>query len=107
MARYPGAEREQRIEAGALLRQVTAIFAACGMSDDDAALLADSLAQADLRGIHSHGVLRVPDYVAKLTREGVNPRGVPRVARRTGGAIVVDGDNSMGQIGATRNSGTD
>ena len=69
------------------------------MSDDDAALLADSLVQADLRGIHSHGVLRVPDYVAKLTREGVNPRGVPRVARRTGGAIVVDGDNSMGQIG--------
>ena len=40
MARYPGAEREQRIEAGKLLRQVTAIFAACGMSDDDAALLA-------------------------------------------------------------------
>ena len=99
MARYPGAEREQRIEAGTLLRQVTAIFAACGMSGDDAALLADSLVQADLRGIHSHGVLRVPDYVTKLTREGVNPRGVPRVARRTGGAIVVDGDNSMGQIG--------
>ena len=73
MARYPGAEREQRIEAGTLLRQVTAIFAACGMSGDDAALLADSLVQADLRGIHSHGVLRVPDYVTKLTREGVNP----------------------------------
>ena len=28
MARCPGAEREQRIDAGTLLRQVTAIFAA-------------------------------------------------------------------------------
>ena len=99
MARYPGSERERRVHAGKLRRQVTAIFAACGMSDDDARLLADSLVQADLRGIHSHGVLRVPDYVAKLTGEGVNPRGVPRVARRTGGAIVIDGDNTMGQIG--------
>ena len=99
MARYPGAEHERRIEASRLLRQVTAIFAACGMPDDDAAVLADSLVQADLRGIHSHGVLRVPDYVAKLTGEGVDPRGVPRVAKQAGGAIVVDGDNAMGQIG--------
>ena len=82
MARYSGAERERRIEASRLLRQVTAIFAACGMSDDDAAVLADSLVQADLRGIDSHGVLRVPDYVAKLTVHGVDPRGVPRVAMR-------------------------
>ena len=58
MARYPGAERERRIEASRLLRQVTAIFAVCGMSDDDAAVLADSLVQADLRGIHSHGVAK-------------------------------------------------
>ena len=61
MARYPGAEREQRIDAGTLLRQVTTIFAACGMSDDDAALLADSLVQADLRSIHAHGARRCSD----------------------------------------------
>ena len=53
MARCPGVERERRIEASRLLRQVTAIFAACGMSDDCAAVLADSLVQADLRSIHS------------------------------------------------------
>ena len=99
MARYPGTEDERRVEQGLLSRQVTQVFSACGMSGPDASLLADSLVQADLRGIHSHGVLRVPDYVAKLTREGVNPRGTPKVVSRTGGAIVVDGDNSMGQIG--------
>ena len=99
MAKYPGTEGEPRIEGQLLANQATAIFAACGMSEPDAALVADSLVQADLRGIHSHGVLRVPDYVAKLTREGVNPRGKPRVIRQAGGAMVVDGDNSMGQVG--------
>ena len=98
MARYPGTESERRIEPDLLSRQVVDIFAGCGMSDSDASLLADSLVQADLRGIHSHGVLRIPDYVAKLTREGVNPCGRPRVVSQTGGAIVVDGDNAMGQI---------
>ena len=99
MARYPGTEFERRIEQRLLLRQVTQVFSACGMSNPDASLVADSLVQADLRGIHSHGVLRVPDYVAKLTREGVNARGKPKVVSQTGGAIVVDGGNSIGQVG--------
>jgi LDH2 family malate/lactate/ureidoglycolate dehydrogenase len=70
------------------------------MADSDAALLADSLVEADLGGVHSHGVLRVPEYVHKLTRGGVDPRGRPRVVRDGGACLVVDGGNSMGQIGA-------
>jgi LDH2 family malate/lactate/ureidoglycolate dehydrogenase len=68
------------------------------MIEEEALLLADSLVHADLRGIHSHGVLRVPDYVKKLTRDGVNPRGRPKVVSDNGAAIVVDADNAMGQI---------
>lgn len=70
------------------------------MSPEDAARLTDSLVASDLRGVHSHGVLRVPEYVKKLRVDGVNPRGVPRIERDAGAALVVDGDNSMGQIGA-------
>jgi LDH2 family malate/lactate/ureidoglycolate dehydrogenase len=91
---------EIRVEAGQLLRLATDIFSSCGMGTADAALLADSLVYADLGGIHSHGVLRVPEYVDKLTAKGVDPQGVPQVVRRLGGCLVVDGGNSMGQIGA-------
>jgi LDH2 family malate/lactate/ureidoglycolate dehydrogenase len=100
MAEYPGSETERRIDPGALRRGVAGIFAACGMGTEDAALLADALASADQRGIHSHGVLRVPDYVDKLTRGGVDPRGRPRLASDRGAALVVDGGNAMGQIAA-------
>ncbi|MBC7236539.1 MAG: Ldh family oxidoreductase [Chloroflexi bacterium] len=91
---------EVRVEAGALRYVCAAIFSSCGMSTKDAELLADTLVEADLGGVHSHGVLRVPEYVKKLTVGGVNPRGRPRVVREDGACLVVDGDNSMGQIGA-------
>jgi LDH2 family malate/lactate/ureidoglycolate dehydrogenase len=115
---YQETESDRRIDAGALRALVTTIFQACGMRDEDAALLSDSLVEADLRGVHSHGVFRVGDYVNKLTQAspilsprssasgtriwgGVNPRGKPFIARDGGACLVVDGDNSMGQIGAT------
>ena len=78
MARYPGRHNEARIPLEVLRESVARIFRACGMLADAAQTVTDSLVEADLRGIHSHGVLRVPDYVAKLTRKGVNPKGVPQ-----------------------------
>jgi len=71
------------------------------MSTPGAALLTRTLVASDLRGIHSHGVLRVPDYVAKLTTGGVDPRGRPRILREFGATMSIDGGNSMGQIAGT------
>ena len=101
MAIYPKAETDRRVTREALSDVVARVFRACGMGDADAGLLAETLVHSDLRGVHSHGVLRVPDYVGKLAREGVDPAGRPRVVARKGGAIRVDGGNSMGQIGGT------
>jgi len=90
---------ERRVEAGELLGLAARIFERCGMDSRDAKLLADTLVAADLDGVHSHGVLRVPEYVRKLTEGGVDPGGRPRVVRDSGACLVVDGGNGMGQIG--------
>ena len=100
MALYPGSERERRVAAGDLERLVTALFERCGMSAADAALVAETLVWADLRAIHSHGVLRVPEYVDRLRRRRVDPQGRPRVVRDSAAALVIDGGNSMGQVGS-------
>lgn len=101
MAIYPRSQNDRIVRHEGLNKVVAGIFAACGMPSRDAELLARTLVDADLRGVHSHGVLRVADYVKKLTNEGVDPRGTPVIVSRRGGAIVVDGGNSMGQIGGT------
>jgi LDH2 family malate/lactate/ureidoglycolate dehydrogenase len=100
MAEYPGSENERRVMPGELKAVVGAIFQACNMDAGDATLLAEALTAADQRGIHSHGTLRVPDYVDKLTTGGVDPRGRPEVASRNGAALVIDAKNAMGQIAA-------
>jgi LDH2 family malate/lactate/ureidoglycolate dehydrogenase len=65
----------------------------------DALVVADNLAVADLRGVHSHGVLRVPEYVKKLTSGSVDPLGEPLVVSDAAGALVIDARNSMGTVG--------
>jgi len=94
-------EGEKRVDAKGLLPFVQAIFETCEMSEDDAHLLADSLVDADMSGVHSHGVLRVPEYVKKVTVDGVDPRGKPEVVKDEGACLVVDGKNAMGQIGTS------
>jgi LDH2 family malate/lactate/ureidoglycolate dehydrogenase len=42
----------------------------------------------------------VPEYVKKLQGGGVNPAGKPAIVRDAGAAMLIDGGNSMGQIGA-------
>jgi LDH2 family malate/lactate/ureidoglycolate dehydrogenase len=98
MTAYPAAESDRRVSHVTLRSVVGEVFERCGMEAADASLVADSLVAADLRGVHSHGVLRVPEYVKKLRQDGVDPRGRPGVVRDAGAALVVDGGNSMGQV---------
>jgi LDH2 family malate/lactate/ureidoglycolate dehydrogenase len=101
MAEYPGVDDERRFAHDVLAGVVADIFRRCGTGADDADLLSEHLVRADLRGIHSHGVMRVPGYAERLVRRAINPTGRPRVAKDRAGALVIDGDNSMGQIGGT------
>jgi L-2-hydroxycarboxylate dehydrogenase (NAD+) len=70
----PGSDGERRVRADVLAATVQAIFGRAGMPGTEAALLAETLVVADLRGVHSHGVLRVPEYVQKLAIAGTGSR---------------------------------
>lgn len=97
---YPPSDDERLVPVEIAGPIVVAIFERCGMSTADATVVAVSLIQSDLRGVQSHGLVRIPEYVGKLRGGGIDPTGVPHVARDSGSALVVDGGNSMGQIAA-------
>jgi LDH2 family malate/lactate/ureidoglycolate dehydrogenase len=64
----------------------------------DAVAISENLVEADLRGVESHGVVRLPIYAERLAAGAVNPRPDIRAVRETATSLVVDGDNGMGQI---------
>jgi LDH2 family malate/lactate/ureidoglycolate dehydrogenase len=64
---------------------------------DHAAAIIDNLVEADLRGVDSHGVVRLPIYVKRLAAKATNPRPAAKIVRETRTTAVVDGDNGMGQ----------
>src|SRR3954469_12826532 len=76
----------------------TQVLVASGVPDDDAALVADSLAQADLWGHQSHGVLRLPWYVARLRSGAMTSRTDPEVLSDTGPLVLLDGRDGIGQV---------
>lgn len=54
---------------GTLETFCTRVFEKLGLSQNDAQITASALVAANLRGVDTHGVLRMPFYAAKL-REG-------------------------------------
>jgi ureidoglycolate dehydrogenase (NAD+) len=96
-------ENAVRLDAGELEEFSTALFAACGVEANGARLTARSLVWADLRGVYSHGVVRLqPNYLKSLKEGAVNP--TPNVHLMLDGPAfaVFDGDRGLGQIAAER-----
>lgn len=85
-----------------LIRFAAAVASAHGMEPEDATLLADSLVQADLWGHQSHGVMRLSWYMARLRSGAMRAETDPAVILDGGAVSVVDGNDGVGQVIASR-----
>ncbi|MFZ4806082.1 MAG: Ldh family oxidoreductase [Hyphomicrobiaceae bacterium] len=90
-------ERMVLVDAAALVAFCRQAFETTGMAPEHAAAVAANLVEADLRGVESHGVVRLPIYVERLTARANNPSPVVHTVRETRTTAVIDGDNGMGQ----------
>src|ERR1700733_12587912 len=69
-----------------------------GLPDQDAAIVADLMTKADLRGSDGHGVSRLPQYARRIKAGGFNTRPNIRIVREQASTAVVNGDNGMGHL---------
>jgi L-2-hydroxycarboxylate dehydrogenase (NAD+) len=74
------------------------VLAVAGVPPDDAALAADVLLAADLRGIDSHGVARLRGYYDAVRGGRINATPEMRVVRETLTTATVDADNGLGLV---------
>lgn len=69
-----------------------------GLPPVDAEKVSDTLIQADLRGLHTHGAFHLLRYCRRLREGGANPKPFIKVVRETEGMALLDGDNGLGQL---------
>ena len=73
------------------------VFGAAGLTEADAVLAGAVLVRANLRGVDTHGVSRLPVYVDYLRRGEMRARPAMMVTE-CAGALVVDADGALGQV---------
>jgi Malate/L-lactate dehydrogenase len=79
-----------------------ALLVAHGVPAADAATVAQCLVSADLRGVDTHGLCRLPGYLDRLRRGLINPRPALEPRRVTPVAATLDGQDGFGFVVGTR-----
>ncbi len=87
-----------RIDEAALLDLATRALVAGGMRAEEAALAARILVLADLFGLSTHGISRVPQYLGRVTVGGIDARADVTVERVMPALAMVDGANGIGPL---------
>ncbi len=89
---------EVRIPADDLRRFARGIFQRVSVPADEAAIIAETMVEADLRGVHSHGIMRLTVYPQRLRSGVVSPVTKLAVLNETPSLLHLDGGNGMGQV---------
>jgi ureidoglycolate dehydrogenase (NAD+) len=86
------------IDAATLEHFATAVFVRAGLPERDAATVATVLVWANLRGMDSHGVMRIPRYVELIQAGDMNPTPRLTVATESPASVLLDCDRAAGPV---------
>jgi ureidoglycolate dehydrogenase (NAD+) len=84
-----------------LKRFTQEVFAAVGLPPQDAEIEAEVLVWANLRGVDSHGVLRIPWYLERVDSGQMNPKPNIQIQNETPATLLVDADAAFGPVVTT------
>ena len=74
------------------------IFEAAGATPEEARIVGEALAEANLEGHDSHGVVRISEYVGWMEEKLINIGARMRVVKETEAFAVMDGNWGWGQV---------
>lgn len=69
-----------------------------GMSKMDSTVVADSLVTANMEGVDSHGISRLPIYSKRFLDKRINISPNIQFEEKSPSVLVVDGDNGLGHV---------
>jgi hydroxycarboxylate dehydrogenase B len=86
------------IKADSLVSAIAEIFRAVRVPFEAARAVAEHLVDAELCGVCSHGIIRVPQYVQAVEEGRVVADAQLTIERETISTVVLDGGNGFGQV---------
>jgi LDH2 family malate/lactate/ureidoglycolate dehydrogenase len=95
---FQSATDEQRFATDNLVDHGVKILCANGVPEADARLVAESLVTADMWGHPSHGMLRLPSYVARIQTGAMRAITEPETVSSLAAVSVFDGRDGIGQV---------
>lgn len=86
------------VDAGWAEEIAVGLLTAAGVPEEHAAITAHQLVLADLRGVDTHGLMRLPNYLERMARGDLIPDVEPVVKREAPGIAAIDGGHGLGQV---------
>lgn len=90
-------KEDRTVPAGDLVALASDILEAVGTPHDRARTVAESLVEADLQGVTSHGVMLLPMYVDRIRNGSVIPSAKATVISDSGTSVILDAGHGLGQ----------
>ena len=90
-----------RVTASAARKFTQDLLELNNVPSNHASIVAKCLVEADLRGVDSHGINRLPSYIARIRQGVLDPRATPSVTNVTPVVAKVDGKNAFGFVAAS------
>lgn len=86
-------------KAEELLEFMIQFFRKLGVPQDRAEITAEILQSADLRGVSSHGMIRLHTYYGSRLQKGlIDPLANNEILRESPASLAIDGKNGLGQV---------
>lgn len=92
---------EVRVDWEQLKAFTREIFIRVGLPLEDAEIESEVLVWANLRGVDSHGVLRIPWYVEMVDSGEMNPKPDIEILNETPAIVFIDADRAFGPVVTT------
>jgi LDH2 family malate/lactate/ureidoglycolate dehydrogenase len=78
-----GESKYVKISASDAQAFVEGVLEGNGVPKENAAIVANCLVQADLRGVDTHGINRIPSYMARVRQGVLDPKAIPSLVNVT------------------------
>lgn len=85
-----------KLRVGSAIAQAQSLLEAVGVPSSEANTTARSIVASDRWGIGSHGLMRLPFYLARLQAGGINPKAKMKKVTDLPSLVVFDGDDGLG-----------